>query len=444
MACARCGCGVRQTQDIITLNKIWHKCCFTCYRCNKRLSKCSAKIFQGEVFCECCYNCLLEELDLFSTSSCKPCRVVSTPSCMCEKEHSKPTKILLPFASLKKCDCCQQRKRKVKCAKVSLSCSCLPDKRLDTGKKLYCFAFPIPREVANYYSRAQTMPKQKQGNYCCRPKKPDNQPACLKIRSLSQQPPCPMCRQTSCKPPPCCPRNCQPPPTCRQTCQLNCQPPQSCVPPCRQTCQPPPCSPPPNCQQPPPGCCCSSPPPPPQCCPPPQPEKCYCPKCCPPPRCKAYPCPPRPCYPKRCRSPPRRKPCAPCCPEASRKQPDCPRKPPCQCCPSPVCEETFESCIFKMPKYCPCGNLNPCSCKICQVRAVCTPCCIRCGDKVYAAEKISVTNGAYHTSCFSCFCCNKLLDVKNVYENCGEIYCKRCYNSLSGSQLYGYGSSQFC
>lgn len=45
--------------------------------------------------------------------------------------------------------------------------------------------------------------------------------------------------------------------------------------------------------------------------------------------------------------------------------------------------------------------------------------------QVYAAEKVLVSSGAYHNSCFTCNCCSKCLDVKNVYEGCGEIYCKR-------------------
>lgn len=41
MACARCGCGVYQTEDLISLNKIWHKCCFTC---RKSLNMCPYNI----------------------------------------------------------------------------------------------------------------------------------------------------------------------------------------------------------------------------------------------------------------------------------------------------------------------------------------------------------------------------------------------------------------
>ncbi|KAG5861090.1 hypothetical protein JTB14_001227 [Gonioctena quinquepunctata] len=85
-------------------------------------------------------------------------------------------------------------------------------------------------------------------------------------------------------------------------------------------------------------------------------------------------------------------------------------------------------CCEKVSKYCVCGRQNPCSCNISQIRALCSSICVRCGSKVYAAEKISVSSGAYHTSCFSCFCCHKLLDVKNVYENSGEIYCRSEYS----------------
>nr|XP_023026719.1 uncharacterized protein LOC111514702 [Leptinotarsa decemlineata] len=49
MTCARCGSGVYEAEDQITLNKIWHKCCFSCRCCNTKLDKCTAKIFQGLV-----------------------------------------------------------------------------------------------------------------------------------------------------------------------------------------------------------------------------------------------------------------------------------------------------------------------------------------------------------------------------------------------------------
>lgn len=32
--------------------------------------------------------------------------------------------------------------------------------------------------------------------------------------------------------------------------------------------------------------------------------------------------------------------------------------------------------------------------------------------------------GAFHTSCFTCYCCHKQLEITTVYESQGEIYCK--------------------
>ncbi|XP_023311677.1 keratinocyte proline-rich protein-like [Anoplophora glabripennis] len=499
MACARCGCGVYQTEDIITLNKIWHKCCFTCYRCRKRLDKCTAKIFQGEVFCDRCYKCLLQGLELLSSPS-KPCRVASTPSCTCEKGISKPAKVLPALDKSKKYQICFLTNQQVRIVK---SCSYIPDKKSNIDKKdRYCLAFPLPREIANYCNRVHTMPKQKQSptNCCCtentryRSKKSDNTPRFAKIRSLSQQPPCLICRENyrSAPPPPqCCKcsRINSPPPGCRcltPVCTCCPQPPPCHCPPLPPSCRCPPpppacrCPPqPPDCRCPPPPPACRCPPQPPDCrCPPrpqerysslsqeryppqteespppslpqcccasptppsPQQEKCCCPQCSPPPRCKIHSPPVKPPLPKTYRSPTTRKPCPPCCPEANRKQ-ETAKKSSCRCCSS--LEDSFLPCVCKMPKYCPCGNLNPCNCKMCQVRAICTPICKRCGCKVYAAEKVSVSKGAFHTGCFSCFCCRKPLDVCNFYESCGEIYCKQCYNNLYGNQLYGYGSSQF-
>lgn len=38
------------------------------------------------------------------------------------------------------------------------------------------------------------------------------------------------------------------------------------------------------------------------------------------------------------------------------------------------------------------------------------------------------SGGAFHTGCFTCYCCNKSLEVTTVYENQGEIYCKSKLN----------------
>lgn len=81
-----------------------------------------------------------------------------------------------------------------------------------------------------------------------------------------------------------------------------------------------------------------------------------------------------------------RKPCPVCCPETNRKPEDT-KKPPCRCCSAQEENLPPPPCVCKMPKQCPCGGQNPCSCKMCQVRAICTPTCNRCGGKVIEYRK---------------------------------------------------------
>ncbi|KAK9886368.1 hypothetical protein WA026_015885 [Henosepilachna vigintioctopunctata] len=67
----------------------------------------------------------------------------------------------------------------------------------------------------------------------------------------------------------------------------------------------------------------------------------------------------------------------------------------------------------------------------------CAP-CRRCGHKVYAAEIVLTSYGAYHNSCFSCYSCLKPLDATNVEEHCGEVFCRRCYKKHFGFNNYGF------
>ncbi|XP_060532744.1 cysteine and glycine-rich protein 2-like isoform X3 [Cylas formicarius] len=281
MSCARCGCGIYKTEEFISLNKVWHKCCFTCHQCNKRLDKSTAKIFQGELFCEICYSCVIEKLfEVISAPSLKkPTRVVSSPSCASksfDKRLEECGNLLKNFNPTKN----------EGAVRAAQSCICIPS-RQEATKNDYCLVFPIPREVANYYNRSHMRDKARK---CCEGGSPTR-------------------------------------------------------------------------------------------------------------RCK--------CGPKRA------------------------------CAGGATAER--RACTCAKPKRCACDSPKPCDCKMAQVRAACTSCCIRCKRKVYAAEKVLVSCGAFHTSCFSCFCCNKLLDVKNVFEGCGEIYCKQCYNHFFGIQYYGFG-----
>ncbi|CAH1118394.1 unnamed protein product [Phaedon cochleariae] len=456
MTCARCGCGVYEAENQITLNKIWHKCCFCCRNCNTKLDKCTAKIFQGEIYCQCCYENIVEDLEKLSpTPYCRPCRVVSSPSCICLRKEDNRENIP-SFDYCKKYNICfQPEENKARRTKTSQSCSCLID--IKKNNQSYCFAFPIPREVANYYNRANM--RKNKGQYskapnCCPKDDPFHTPRrTTRIRVRDISPP-----QRKCPSPP---RRRSPSPKPRRRC-------------CCSRCRPPAASPPPSCpaDRPPScsaGCKVSYSADQPPSCPPCRPPSC--------PPCRPPPCPNAPCctccMPKpssRCRSPPRRHPspprrCPPApCPEpyscppdpcsCSKRQQDCPPKKPQQCCCNDGAAARDSSrqadcagvccCKEKTAKYCVCGRQNPCNCKMSQIRAVCTSVCMRCGHKVYAAEKISVSSGPYHNSCFSCYCCHKLLDVRNVYENCDEIYCKNCYNNFFGISYYGYGSSQYC
>lgn len=96
---------------------------------------------------------------------------------------------------------------------------------------------------------------------------------------------------------------------------------------------------------------------------------------------------------------------------------------------------------------CTCGLMRPCDCKVGGLWSKgrgakdAAPFCRRCGQKVYAAEKLVASGGAFHTSCFSCYGCHRALEVANLYESQGEIYCKQCYAKYFGMSGYGYGTT---
>ncbi|EFA05051.1 hypothetical protein TcasGA2_TC015145 [Tribolium castaneum] len=167
---------------------------------------------------------------------------------------------------------------------------------------------------------------------------------------------------------------------------------------------------------------------------PPRPPKCTCNKCCPPPpmkrcpdpccsrkkSCRPPPCPPTP----RCPPPPR-------CPSPQRCRSPCP-PPSNNCCKNKM--------IYFRPR-CPspsCGRSRSCKPRPCKRCCSCEDRCKRCGEKVFAAEKVLTSHGSYHLGCFSCYCCCKSLCVKTMYEACGEIYCRQCYNNYFGISSYGY------
>lgn len=470
MACARCGCGVYQSDDTICLNKLWHKCCFTCRICREKLDRCSAKVYQGEIYCEKCYNIIVDGIyPIARCSQAKPCRVVSSPSSICIPKNNKA---ILPNSGYKRAyNIWFPENSKIKSVR---SCSCIPE-----IKKAYCFPYQIPTTCCkrNFGENCRTNKASCCKDYhskCC----PRKHTMRVKIRKMS--PP-----KAAYQSPRTFKENCQE--TCRcQDCNSNslsskCCPTAKCYP-SPKCCSPPKYCPSPNCYSPNKCCipskCCS---PNPKYCPPlpkcfsTRQKECFCScspqdSCCPPNpgKCQETPttcCTPekqeycsnlkKPCQPQKCccklcipKLCPETKHCFNNCSSSSARYCTPVKRSPCEiyclndclkcsCSPNQKCFSFSK----KLPKYCVCGNLNPCKCKMGQVRAECQSLCVRCGQKVYAAEKIIVTSGSYHNSCFSCYCCRKLLDLRNVQEHCNEIYCKSCYNNFFGLQYYGYGSS---
>jgi len=67
-------------------------------------------------------------------------------------------------------------------------------------------------------------------------------------------------------------------------------------------------------------------------------------------------------------------------------------------------------------------------------------CCPRCGCNVYEAEKLIAAGRAWHKRCFTCTKCNRALDSTTVNDGPdGDIYCKSCYSAQFGMKGYGYG-----
>ncbi|XP_048409088.1 cysteine and glycine-rich protein 1-like [Stegostoma tigrinum] len=65
--------------------------------------------------------------------------------------------------------------------------------------------------------------------------------------------------------------------------------------------------------------------------------------------------------------------------------------------------------------------------------------CPRCGQSVYAAEKIIGAGKAWHKLCFRCAKCGKGLESTTLADKDGEIYCKACYSKNFGPKGFGFG-----
>ncbi|KAK2583576.1 hypothetical protein KPH14_009520 [Odynerus spinipes] len=56
--------------------------------------------------------------------------------------------------------------------------------------------------------------------------------------------------------------------------------------------------------------------------------------------------------------------------------------------------------------------------------------CARCHREVYFAEERLALGKVWHTLCFSCLNCRKLLDSCTVSTHRGELFCRNCYSRL--------------
>uniref|UniRef100_A0A665VE59 Cysteine and glycine-rich protein 2 n=1 Tax=Echeneis naucrates TaxID=173247 RepID=A0A665VE59_ECHNA len=118
-----------------------------------------------------------------------------------------------------------------------------------------------------------------------------------------------------------------------------------------------------------------------------------------------------------------------------------------------VPEEMLRSAAAGVPHACCCGHCNLLSCGVTQIHRPTTnpnpskfaqkfggsEKCARCGDSVYAAEKIMGAGKPWHKNCFRCAKCGKSLESTTQTEKEGEIYCKACYAKNFGPKGFGYG-----
>ncbi|XP_006036954.1 cysteine and glycine-rich protein 1 [Alligator mississippiensis] len=65
--------------------------------------------------------------------------------------------------------------------------------------------------------------------------------------------------------------------------------------------------------------------------------------------------------------------------------------------------------------------------------------CPRCGQVVYAAEKVIGAGKSWHKACFRCAKCGKGLESTTLADKDGEIYCKGCYAKHFGPKGFGFG-----
>jgi len=63
-------------------------------------------------------------------------------------------------------------------------------------------------------------------------------------------------------------------------------------------------------------------------------------------------------------------------------------------------------------------------------------CCPKCDGKVFEAEKMVTASGSwYHKNCFRCVDCTRMLDSLSNNDGLDGLYCKGCYNVKFGPQV---------
>jgi len=67
--------------------------------------------------------------------------------------------------------------------------------------------------------------------------------------------------------------------------------------------------------------------------------------------------------------------------------------------------------------------------------------CPNCGKTVYFAEEVRCIGLSWHKRCLKCAQCNIALDSAAANDRQGKVYCKSCYNSVSGLKGFGHGTS---
>lgn len=58
-------------------------------------------------------------------------------------------------------------------------------------------------------------------------------------------------------------------------------------------------------------------------------------------------------------------------------------------------------------------------------------CCVRCRRVVYLSERKEFNSCVWHTFCFSCLKCRRLLDSCSANTHKGEVYCNSCYEAVT-------------